>query len=968
MRTVARLVFPLLLLMPSGAFAQSTLVKLGEASSGAASQVAIATLFDTRFVTATVSGNGSLEVAAWDVTRKGHFTRNPGAIENGAAGQLVAVSTGNAGLVTIFAAPNGTLRLLSWSVAPNGAVRRTGAIGAGAVARVSATAVGDRRIVTASQDSAGAGKLIVWDIDAAGAFTRRGDAAATAGTVVSVAAVSASLVATAIRNSSGKLEIAAYSLDAGGRLASLGAVEGDAVTEVAMAATARDRIVTASRLADGAVKIDAWTAGEGKPPVLAGSAKGAPAAGLRIAVLGGVKALTAGVKNDGTLSLASWQVSDQPSELDSAGNAPATGAALTTLGWDRAVTASIGKDGKLTLTDWGDAAIGLLHATWDAKSPLGGICGVRPPRRAAQIEPPTVVAEEVAVGDDDDDDDAVAPAAKGAVRAPPRPYRQPSTRIVRGGGYPAGGAFELAQAHVASPAPALKFEPDIRGVDPMIAVGEQYVVVSEDHWIEFVAKTGDQAGSQLPSKAGEPTCLTSSAFFAGFMRQLNPDGSSNRNRIDLYQRHPASSAPGQQCDLANAKLPPPCINEFYDTRVFYDPYRGRFVIQAAARGGTTYSDAGPPEHNLLARRYYAFAVSRTEDPRDGFEQWITTENNYSDWPRIAGGDGVLIAAHWACKGLDAVCGARETGNLTPLVARTERPMANVYNMDDLVAGKERPRNWKVEPDDVDGGGFVIPLAHRGPTNGWTYFIGQTRDNGGSVTLYGFRQGADWSKKPELRHATTKIKGGMSGFAEGATFQGGKLYFAGADRVAERTPNLAPARYMVRGVRIDVSTTAAGLALAACPGPGCLIYSFGAHDSDDAAGDLLSYEMPSMAVNKAGDMLVVHGRAPVMMAKQVGQEVRYRIFYHDARGLRDGALLHAGAGVLAAKFCAKQSFDTVATPENFIHIQYPDSVCPHQPQYQDYGTAVVDANGTDFWVAHAFAQSGAFKMAAGKVTP
>jgi hypothetical protein len=967
MRTMAAVLLPLLLLAPAQAFAQSTLVGLGDANAGTASHVVLTTLFDTRFVTATIAGNGSLELASWDVTRAGHFTKHPGATENGVGGELVLVSTGSAGVATVFASPNGALQLLSWSVAPNGAVRRTGAAAAGMVTRVAAAAVGDHRVVTATQDPAGATKLIVWDIDAGGAFTRRGDAAATAGSAVSVAAVSANLVATAIRNPTGKLEVATYSLDPQGRLAALGGMETEAISEVAIAATARDRVVTASRLTDSTVRIDAWTTLEAKAPVLAGFAKAAPAAALRIALLGGVKALTAAIKGDGTLALTSWQVSEEPVEVDSIGGGPAAAAALTTLGWDRAVTASIGKDGALKLAAWGDQAMGLLHATWDAKTPLGGVCGVRPPQRAAEAETSTVVAEEPVGDDDDDDDDAAAPAGRGA-RPPPRPYRRPSTRIVQGGGYAAGTAFELAQAHAASPAPALTFEPDIRGVDPMIAVGQQYVVVSEDHFIEFMAKTGDKPGAQLPSKAGEPTCMTTNTFFAGFTQALNPDSSTNRNRIDLYQRHPASFAGADQCDLTNARHPAPCINEFYDTRVFYDPYRGRFVILAPARGGTTYSDASTAEHNGLARRYYAIAVSRTEDPRDGFDQWMTTENNYSDWPRIASAEGLLVAAFWACKGTDAVCGTRETGSTTPLMARTERPMATVYNMDDLIAGKPQPRSWDIDPDEVGGGGFVIPLAHRGPTNGWTYFIGQTRDNGGSVTLYGFRQGADWSKKPELKHATTKIKGGMGGFAEGAVFQSGKLYFAGADQVAKRTPNVAPARFMVRGVRIDVSTTANGLTLPACPSAGCLIYSFGAHDGDDATGDLLSYEMPSMAVNKAGDMLIVHGRAPVMMSKPIGQEVRYRIFYHDARGLRDGAVLHAGSDVLAAKFCTKQTFETVATPENFIHLQWPDATCPHQPQFQDYGTAVVDANGTDFWVAHAFAQSGAFKMAAGKVTP
>src|SRR3984893_10878064 len=222
MQALARTLLPLVLLMPSGVFAQSTLVRLAEAGSGVTSRVAMATLYDTRFVTAAASGNASLELASWDVTRSGRFTKNPGTIENGASNEFVVLNIGNAGVAAAFVTPNGTLRPVSWSVGANGALRRTGAIGAGALARLSAAAIGDHRVITASQDAAGATKLIIWDIDAAGTFTRRGDVAGTPGSAVAVAVVSRGLVATAIRTASGKLEVATYALDPAGKLTSLG--------------------------------------------------------------------------------------------------------------------------------------------------------------------------------------------------------------------------------------------------------------------------------------------------------------------------------------------------------------------------------------------------------------------------------------------------------------------------------------------------------------------------------------------------------------------------------------------------------------------------------------------------------------------------------------------------------------------------------------------------------------------------
>src|ERR1700736_2777734 len=112
MQAFARTLLLLALLMPSGVFAQSTLVRLGEASSGVTSHVAVATLFDTRFVTATASGNSSLELTSWDVTRSGRFTKNPGVIENGVSNKFAVVNIGNVGVAAAFVTQNGVLRLV----------------------------------------------------------------------------------------------------------------------------------------------------------------------------------------------------------------------------------------------------------------------------------------------------------------------------------------------------------------------------------------------------------------------------------------------------------------------------------------------------------------------------------------------------------------------------------------------------------------------------------------------------------------------------------------------------------------------------------------------------------------------------------------------------------------------------------------------------------------------------------------
>jgi hypothetical protein len=67
------------------------------------------------------------------------------------------------------------------------------------------------------------------------------------------------------------------------------------------------------------------------------------------------------------------------------------------------------------------------------------------------------------------------------------------------------------------------------------------------------------------------------------------------------------------------------------------------------------------------------------------------------------------------------------------------------------------------------------------------------------------------------------------------------------------------------------------------------------------------------------------------------------------------------------FCAKPKSDTVATAENFFHVHGAAEGCSDQ-RHQDYASAVVDPDGTDFWLALAFAEKNTFKFVAGKVTP
>jgi hypothetical protein len=414
----------------------------------------------------------------------------------------------------------------------------------------------------------------------------------------------------------------------------------------------------------------------------------------------------------------------------------------------------------------------------------------------------------------------------------------------------------------------------------------------------------------------------------------------------------------KSCD-PNIETQTPCIHEFYDTRVAYDPTIHRFIILSAVRHPVSQDGI----NDLIVRRFFAFAISRSEDPRDGFDTYISTENNYSDWPRIATAPGQLVVAHWACKNPDNndPCGSGDH-RTTPLDAIALRPEAYILNLSDLVKKTAVIRNWKLYPYQTDGSS-ILPVAHRGTTSGYTILAHYRVPEGNNgIELFRFKQPAKWNAIPKLQKADGDIPGGaFTGYGESLTLLNGQLYYAGALQTAGRVANTTPAQYVVRGLRLAVTQLTNGtFAVASCPGSGCLQFTFGLHDGNDPAGALWSYELPSMAVNAAGDMVVVHGRVPIFnLPASVGQEARYRVFYPDNRGLQDGTLLRGGSTVLKLVGCN----DTKSVTANYFHTCLPGP-------FQDFATAAADPDGQSIWVAHAFADKtlGNYKFVNGKVTP
>jgi hypothetical protein len=932
--------------------AQSHFVRLGDTGAGTVGHITVSGLGDGRVVTAVDDAAGNLKLTVWDVTSDGKFTRR-GSIEAGKTSVFALATLGTTDAIAAVRKEDGNLRLIDWSVDSAGNLARRGDIDAGAIDRVAIAVGGPSRVVTATV-ATGHTKLIVWDLNNAGQFIRRGDANSADGSRAVVAALTAGEVVLAVKDASGKLDVSAWSLNQTGQLAPLTSSKGSQVTEINITTTALDRAVTASGLPDGSVEIVAWDVGANGNVAAAGSAKAGVADNIALAAIGSTKVVTALRQSDQTLKLISWQVIDTVRRLDSISAGPVGGIAAMTLGWDRVIAAVQDNAKNLKLIDFADFSVGLLHSQWGPAPTMKDV-----------VVPSMVITPPNPTGARRFDDERMMPSQHLQVPTAPKPIeraKESAEEIFLPGKPP--GFTPPPPVPAQAPKPELVFFPDIGGVDPMIAAGKDFVIVSEDHWIEFLYKTGPKAGKQLDSKAGEKTLLSSYEFFGGFFAPQNNDGSVNRNNINLHGRFPPSFDPAVTCKpTANPSLP--CMNEAYDTRVIYDPYRNRFVIMSAMRGSSLKGTT-----SLVARRYVAIAVSKTEDPRDGFYQYATTESNYSDWPRIASAEGLLVVAHNACKGPEAsdICGSDHQN--VPGNAMALRPMATVYRIDDMINQEPAPRNWKIYPYQV-GGGTFYPVAHHGSSAGWTYLVKPTS----GLDIYRFKQPANnWIDIPLLEKDSFVLSGGAHGFTEAIHFCDGKLYMGGAVSVANRVPDISPQRWHVRGVRIPVASDVAGKVKAGpCPTtPGCLDFDFGLHALEDAPADELSYELASLAPNGTGDMLLVYGRVPVKMANPIGQEARFSVYYNDARALVRSRLIQGGSTVLKDIYCNGGQSETTPTAENYFHVYNwnDNEPCSTQEDFQDYGTAAVDPDGKSFWVAHAYADgtTNKFKMVGAKIVP
>jgi hypothetical protein len=412
----------------------------------------------------------------------------------------------------------------------------------------------------------------------------------------------------------------------------------------------------------------------------------------------------------------------------------------------------------------------------------------------------------------------------------------------------AGGSEPLeGTAPVDAPPAVSAFPTNLWAPDATIAVGHHYIIAANTWSMTYY----DKQGNQLPVTNTLPTSLSMNTFFAGFLNGKNPDGTKNTQNINTVINLPATPH-FPKCTWTQDQVPQPaagpekaCVQQVYDARVQWDPSRNRFWVQAAARPLIwSGSGAAQPDDPRLARRFEMIAVSKTEDPRMGWYQYVLVDD-YADWPRMTINGRVLVLGHQGDK--------------------------NVWflDADKLAAGN--PTHGSVELNKFVGAAFpeadvLAYVTHHGNTDGMTYLLGI--GNGGKTwTIYGF----DGNDPNHLKKQTFSTKDWAPIWVRNnPIFRNGFLYVTGSMAVAPNRESIRVMRVPLR-VQNDRSIVASVL-----PADGFLDLFFGRNGPGDAPTDLVSYHVPSMEVTSNGDMVIAYTRVGVQTAKPLYPEVRYSV--------------------------------------------------------------------------------------------
>jgi hypothetical protein len=451
-----------------------------------------------------------------------------------------------------------------------------------------------------------------------------------------------------------------------------------------------------------------------------------------------------------------------------------------------------------------------------------------------------------------------------------------------------------ASADEAAPTTGMVLDGGRLGHDPQIAVSDRFVILYTAHHYRIIDKaTGELAaaepGDEIPPESDF------AHLFSPLWSPIDKRGAPNATNLNRLLRFTAADT--FPCDEQVPLRSKSCVQEFYDSRIMWDPVRRRFWVESAARNhlwachGTSASgdgghgeadedddeiggdDCGDEKHSDQARRFIVVAVSVSDDPRKGWHRYALTDE-YTDWPKIAVQDRYLLLSY------------------------RKGSSVYVFDADKLAAGnpdRGPVRVAKIEARALGGAVKALSLvSHHGPTGGFTMLVGT--DGSETVTPVGL-----YNPDPSRAAAPIVVRGPsvdvgarIGTFDDNPVYRDGQLYLA-TDECANGAVKCSAYR-RARVVRLPTRPEGGRsprLWAAADPAAGFLSFTLGGHEPAEPADDLVSYEKPALDVNGRGDVVVVFARKGYRTRVPLPSEVRYTILYHGEALPRPSVLLKRG---------------------------------------------------------------------------
>jgi hypothetical protein len=877
--------------------APSNIVRLGSFLDEKALSVESTSIGRNRLVTATRTPEKNLRVMVWEIDDDGELKRLS-SIDAGYVSEIALCRLGNDRVVTAVRTKTGTMKLISWYISGDGSIERGGSAEAGMARCISIAAMGgvtNHRVVTALRQSDNTLKLITWYVIPGAPITRMHDISVPGEIkMVSIANVPMGnqhhYVATSITTSSAIVKVLVWKIDKFSKLEKVG--ESGEHGELGMlqaSPVSYGRIAVTGRGSNGALRLLTFDIDEGGTPSLHSEASAGIIRSVSLAALSATRIITALTQENRSLKVINWDTVDGLRRLGDAVAGDMHEVSVSVLDHDRFVTSLLQRDHHLKLIVWNECSVSLLRSRWGQKPDIGPIVDLQDDPVFVELEPKF-------------------------------------------------------------PQYARKFEIlpwDSRTtVEPRLAVGKRFMIyIDGGGHITFL----DKNGGQVPSKYGELTDMPASVFFEGFIRPTNADGTVNQHNINRHLGYRADVKLNRQMDPNVWPPVVPAMTTFYDTRAYYDIATSRFVIATAVRSPIWYSDysAGGTmlPDDYLVRRYHAFAVSRSDDPRDGFYQYLSTESSYSDWPVMAINNGMLIFSY--LNGPNHTQAARANEPF--------RPSIRLYAIDAVARHDTHPASCKIYPTDIPHGNPGL-VNQYGDANGWNYVV---RPRGTILDLYYFKTPADFQESFEVKKTSITVGGTkLTRPRTPVIYRNGKIHYACGARIAAAVPDKYPEQWNIRLVRIPLLNWQSG-----DPQPstnaaqGYLDLEIGGPTAADDSGDKITTEFPAIAVNHDGHILISYGRTGLDTAQSLFPEARYTIYYDDGRGLMEGQVLQPGEFLPTMVHTYGGVQETTATART--HYDWAQSV-----------NAAVDPNGRAMWFIHGFADTGInyYRPIVGKIIP